>query len=421
MVTVPDVVGMAQASAEAAITAAILTVGNVTTDYSATVPAGDVISQSPTAGASVVHDSAVDIVVSLGEEPVGDFVAPNPDPMTWAAVPAAGTGTDQVVLSEGFESPDQGDTGYTYTPTGTAWTWSANAGLSGPNGPWYCDSTSPDPLGNQFAYLQHDASIVQTVTGLTVGETYEVSFFEAYRTWFGTSGNDLSVIIDEGQGSEVVIYNNPNVSNNTWQARTTSQFVAPASSVTLTFRTTNPQSLADCTTIIDGMELVSIGLPVTSISMTATTATDASGVEYYFTCTVGGGNDSGWQDSESYTDSGLSELTTYTYTVIARDKSVNQNATAPSTAESATTGSTTPPADTVTITKAEYKASKSELKVEATSSDQPNVTLTVVGYGTMTWKSPIYEYKEKPVSNPGATVTVTSSGGGQDTANVTQK
>ena len=74
-----------------------------------------------------------------------------------------------------------------------------------------------------------------------------------------------------------------------------------------------------------------------SIAMVATTASDPSDVEYYFTCTAGGGNDSGWQDSDSYTDLGLTPNTQYTYTVIARDKSVNQNVTAASTAESATT------------------------------------------------------------------------------------
>ncbi|MHC4087536.1 MAG: CBM35 domain-containing protein, partial [Planctomycetota bacterium] len=75
----------------------------------------------------------------------------------------------------------------------------------------------------------------------------------------------------------------------------------------------------------------------TSISMTATTASDPSGVQYYFTCTAGGGNDSNWQASPTYEDTGLSPDTTYTYTVTARDLSVNQNETAPSTAESATT------------------------------------------------------------------------------------
>jgi hypothetical protein len=65
-VTVPDVVGLAQAAAEAAITAAGLTLGTVTTQSSDTVPAGDVISQNPAAGASVASGSAVDLVVSSG-------------------------------------------------------------------------------------------------------------------------------------------------------------------------------------------------------------------------------------------------------------------------------------------------------------------------------------------------------------------
>lgn len=75
----------------------------------------------------------------------------------------------------------------------------------------------------------------------------------------------------------------------------------------------------------------------TTISMTATTASDTSGVEYYFECTAGGGNDSGWQDSMTYEDSGLLPDTLYTYRVKARDKSPNQNETAYSGTASATT------------------------------------------------------------------------------------
>ena len=48
------------------ITGANLTVGTVTSEYSPTVPAGDVISQGLTAGSSVPPSSAVDLVVSLG-------------------------------------------------------------------------------------------------------------------------------------------------------------------------------------------------------------------------------------------------------------------------------------------------------------------------------------------------------------------
>ena len=84
----------------------------------------------------------------------------------------------------------------------------------------------------------------------------------------------------------------------------------------------------------------------TSIAMVATTATDASGVEYFFDCTTTGGHDSVWQDNTSYTDTGLSPSTQYCYKVQARDKSLNQNATGWSTTQCATTqtgGDTTPP------------------------------------------------------------------------------
>ena len=80
-----------------------------------------------------------------------------------------------------------------------------------------------------------------------------------------------------------------------------------------------------------------VAVDVTSITMTATTATDPSGVQYYFECTAGGGNDSGWQSSSTYVDSGLSPETQYTYRVKARDRSANYNETEWSSEVSATT------------------------------------------------------------------------------------
>jgi len=81
------------------------------------------------------------------------------------------------------------------------------------------------------------------------------------------------------------------------------------------------------------------GDPQTEISMVASTATDLAGVEYYFAETSGkvGGDDSGWQDSPSYTDTGLLPGITYSYTVIARDKSPFHNTTSVSASGSATT------------------------------------------------------------------------------------
>jgi len=79
-----------------------------------------------------------------------------------------------------------------------------------------------------------------------------------------------------------------------------------------------------------------------SISMTATIASDPSGVEYFFACTAGGGNDSGWQDDPIYEDTGLTPSTTYSYQVQARDKSPAQNATSWSTEQSARTDAPPP-------------------------------------------------------------------------------
>jgi hypothetical protein len=79
----------------------------------------------------------------------------------------------------------------------------------------------------------------------------------------------------------------------------------------------------------------------TSITMTATTATDPSGVEYYFTCVTGGCKDSGWQSGAVYTDTGLLPGSTCGYVVRARDMSPNQNETGPSDVVTATTPAAT--------------------------------------------------------------------------------
>lgn len=91
----------------------------------------------------------------------------------------------------------------------------------------------------------------------------------------------------------------------------------------------------------------------TAISMTATTASDpCTPVYYLFTETSGntGGTSSSWQTSASYTDTGLSPATQYTYTVQYKDGLDNTGtASAPA---SATTQAETPaePADPCYVT-----------------------------------------------------------------------
>lgn len=68
-----------------------------------------------------------------------------------------------------------------------------------------------------------------------------------------------------------------------------------------------------------------------AIAMTATTATDAGSppVSYYFNFVSGGsgGNDSAWQSGATYTDTGLTANTGYTYRVKARDSAATPNET----------------------------------------------------------------------------------------------
>jgi len=82
-------------------------------------------------------------------------------------------------------------------------------------------------------------------------------------------------------------------------------------------------------------------LSQSAITMTAIEATDANGVQYQFTRYAADGTTllftSPWQDSPVYTDTGLDQDTEYTYTVQARDKSVNYNTNDVSLPASATT------------------------------------------------------------------------------------
>jgi hypothetical protein len=79
--------------------------------------------------------------------------------------------------------------------------------------------------------------------------------------------------------------------------------------------------------------------------------------------------------------------------------------------------------DTITITKAEWKNSNKTLTVEATSSAAPSSTLTVAGFGTMTYSTTLGKYtlvKPNVTSNPN-NITVTSSIGGTAASTVRRR
>jgi hypothetical protein len=127
---------------------------------------------------------------------------------------------------------------------------------------------------------------------------------------------------------------------------------------------------------------------------------------------------SGNQSTTSYDPGGLAESIMYYWRV---DETNAQGTTAGSVWSFMTRD--TSAVDTVVITKAEWKASRQELKVEATSSGAPGAVLTVEGddqeYGQMVYNSGKnkYSFIQRPVDNPGS-VTVNSSLNGYDSTAV---
>lgn len=99
--TVPNVVGMTQSAAIAAVSGAGLTVGTITQQASATVLAGRVISQSPSGGTTANAAAAVNLIVSSGPSLVS---APSVVGLTQAAATSAITTAGLVVSTVARQS-----------------------------------------------------------------------------------------------------------------------------------------------------------------------------------------------------------------------------------------------------------------------------------------------------------------------------
>ena len=120
----------------------------------------------------------------------------------------------------------------------------------------------------------------------------------------------------------------------------------------------------------------------TTITMTATTATDANypPVKYYFECTTDGNKSSTWQISPIYVANGLSPLTQYTFRVKARDGAPVPNETGWSSTESATTAM--PPPGAATSPSPGTGATGVVITTDLSWTAGPNTTSHDVYFGT---------------------------------------
>ena len=140
---VPDVVGLSQADAGAAINAAKLIIGTTAHQYSEMVPEGLVISQNPAAGTTVERGSPVDIVVSLGPVPqptvnitaTPQIIRPGESTtLSWTSTNAESCGIvpgiGSVDLNGSLEVSPAATTTYVITATGPGGTASASAAVT---------------------------------------------------------------------------------------------------------------------------------------------------------------------------------------------------------------------------------------------------------------------------------------------------
>jgi hypothetical protein len=126
-VAVPTVVGLTQAAASSAITGAGLTVGTITSQSSATVPAGSVISSNPAAGTQLVVGSAVNLVISSGPSagPLavdGIVFSDGPGPRTTTPLSTTAAG-DLLVAFVSAGGPTSPNARQSVTVTGAGLTW----------------------------------------------------------------------------------------------------------------------------------------------------------------------------------------------------------------------------------------------------------------------------------------------------------
>ena len=136
---------------------------------------------------------------------------------------------------------------FEYDPTGTAWSYSGDAGVAG-NGSGFTSGNPNAPEGTQVGFLQVNGSFSQVVAGMAAG-TYEITFDAAQRGNFGTSQQDVQVLVD---GMVVGTFTPAGTS---YAPYTTAAFTVAAGSHTITF-----QGLAtvDCTAFIDDVELTQV-------------------------------------------------------------------------------------------------------------------------------------------------------------------
>jgi hypothetical protein len=164
------------------------------------------------------------------------------------------------VPNNSFETP--ATTTYIYGATGGTWTFNAQSGTNGSgvatNGSAFTAGNSAAPAGTQVAFVQGTGAVYQTISGLTVGQTYQikVSMSQRQNAYSGQLGNTVALKV---AGNTVATFDPPQSSG----AYTdySAAFQATATSQVIGFYGTNALATGtypDNTAFLDNVRLVVI-------------------------------------------------------------------------------------------------------------------------------------------------------------------
>ena len=211
---------------------------------------GTVVGTFTPAGTSYATYTTASFNVTAGSHTI-TFVGVDPSGADYTAF------LDQVSIDNvsptgftdpGFENPSlgTGPLAYQYRPTGSAWSFSGSAGLAG-NGSNFTAGNPNAPQGSQVAFLQKTGAISQAVNFPAAG-SYVISFSAAQRANFGTSNEQVQVLVD---GTVVGTITPAGTSYATY---TTASFNVTAGSHTITFVGVDPSG-ADYTAFLDQVSI----------------------------------------------------------------------------------------------------------------------------------------------------------------------
>ena len=185
--------------------------------------------------------------------------------------PVAAFATGPVVGNSSFETPVLSPGGYVYDPTGASWLFTASSGISANGAGGFNFSNTPN--GVQVAFLQtfgaNGGVISQTVTGLTSGSTYNISFTAALRTGFVADPVTVSF------GGSVLGVFSPTTT--TFTTLTTPNFVAGGTSGLLSFAA-QASSSSDIDTGIDAVSFTLVSNATTPVPEPISLALLATGL-----------------------------------------------------------------------------------------------------------------------------------------------